>query len=187
LNVASAALEVSAGDYFELMFFEESDTSIDFLARDTRFGIEEVNAATFSGALVGLSSDLTGVNYVTPTAVPWDTEVYDHGNWYSGANPTRMTVPSGVSYVRATARVDAALINSNDSASLVIRKNGSEDYNGVAGQKAFASTTDKQASVATGIIPCAPGDYFETYFSVTSDTSITIPALNLFFAVEKVA
>ena len=36
----------------------------------------------------------------TDTSIPWDATVYDTDNFWSAGNPTRFTIPSGVSKVR---------------------------------------------------------------------------------------
>lgn len=47
----------------------------------------------YAGARASLASALTGVNYTTATAVPWNQEDFDSNNFYTGASPTIFTIP----------------------------------------------------------------------------------------------
>jgi hypothetical protein len=51
----------------------------------------------FSGAKVRLTSN-ESIGNITGTQIPWDSEVYDDGAYWSGANPTRLTVPTTGKY-----------------------------------------------------------------------------------------
>lgn len=124
-----------------------------------------------NGCRATLSTDLTGVNYTTPTAVPWDAESFDVGGWHDTVtNNTRLTVPSGVNYVIITGAVSAQAIVSGDSTQINIYKNGSVYLSG-EGQDL---TTAHGEIAMLGPVAVSPGDYFECYFAVDKDTSITI-------------
>ena len=61
------------------------------------------------GALAKKSADLTAQNLTTATAVAWPAEAYDTDSIHDlVTNNSRLTVPSGVSYVRLTANLRLA-------------------------------------------------------------------------------
>jgi hypothetical protein len=81
-------------------------------------------------------------------------EVYDPGGWHDNAvNPSRLTVPSGVSLVRAIACCDW-----NFAQLTGIYKNGSL-YAG--GPRFQTSAADQKTSLASGITAVSAGDYLE--------------------------
>ncbi len=119
------------------------------------------NGDTFRGALVRLTADESIANNTT-TAIPWDATVEDVGGFWSGATPSRPTVPSGVARVRLTANIDW---DSNTSGKRIawIDKNGSP-YAGrpLAEQQAVSSSgSNTRQNIGAGPLAVAPGDYFE--------------------------
>jgi hypothetical protein len=112
-------------------------------------------------ALVNLTADESVAN-TTTTAIPWDAAVEDIGGFWSGANPTRLTVPAGVSRVRLIANIDW---DSNTAGKRIswIDKNGAP-YVGrplIEQQAVSASSSNTRQNASTGPIAVTPGDYFE--------------------------
>lgn len=143
--------------------------------------------AGFMGALVKKAADLTGQNLTASPVVTWDTEVYDTGDWHEGVtNPSRLTVPAGVTMVQATACIKLASVSADQWVSAVIRKNGAA-FVGGAQHIAEAGVTTPSICLQTGIVEVVEGDYFELGIQVESDTTADITAANSWLAIEKVA
>lgn len=144
----------------------------------------------YNGVALYKSADLTGQNFTgAAVAVSWDAEAYDTDGWHSpSVNPTRATVPPGVSIVNAVASLRLANINTGNFVNIAILKNGSADYVGVPQMSSEVSATGNFNFSCTGIgIPCAPGDYFETFVLVETDTSVDIVAARSYFILQAAA
>ncbi len=142
----------------------------------------------FTGAMVKKSVDQTGADFTAATAIAWDSEVYDVSAWHDNAvNNTRLTVPSGVTYVVVSCNMTFANVAANQWMQLAIRKNGSSTFDGAAAQHTYndASTVPK-LSVTTGPIAVVATDYFEAVLDVESDTSIDITAARSNFSIYAV-
>jgi hypothetical protein len=117
--------------------------------------------STFSGCSVALSgnfSTATGVNEI----LPWDTETYDEGSWHDNVtNNTRLTVPSGVSYVVITVQI-AWQFNNTGLRTLSMVLNGTTPVQGRGETVLDATNSGSQfQTIVTGPIAVTPGDYFE--------------------------
>ena len=105
----------------------------------------------------------------TPTAVSWDSVLFDDNSFWSNASPTRLTVPAGVNRVRLSAGIRWAA-NSTGERKIQIRFNpaGTYEANGIWASDDRPSDDTGDATVVTPIIPVAAGDYFEVI--VTQDS-----------------
>lgn len=186
--LASAPIEVSSGQYFEMLYQSESDTSSDLLAGSTYFGMEVINAAAFSGALVTKASDETTADYTGGAVVSWDTETYDIGGWHeSVTNPSRLTVPAGVSRVRLYGQINTSSIATANMVLVAFLKNGGTTWEGRISQRTeFSATVVLRDNAASPVLEVTPGDYFELRYLVETDTSVTIES-HSWFAIEKVS
>ena len=139
-------------------------------------------APTFSGALV----TNTGAQTVNSTisALTWDTEAYDVGGWHdTGTNPERLTVPSGVAYVRICMNmVDTASITGQWNATLY--KNGSATFNGACTNEIDTAGGDG-VSITSPVIPVVATDYFE-FFAFATTSRTTDADVRTSFSIEKV-
>jgi len=120
----------------------------------------------FSGALLELPADLTLTAGVL-TTLDWQAGSYDTDSFYNAANPSRLTVPSGVSFVilRAQVRWDSASSNMRQA---LIFKNGVATYHGYAYDIRITDDADL-CHLTTPVLPVSSGDYFEVLTQV--DTS----------------
>lgn len=128
-----------------------------------------VAAASFSGALVTNSGTQT-VNSST-SALTWNTEDYDDGGWHdNGVNPSRLTVPSGVTKVRLTGGMkDTSSVTGQFN--LLIFKNGVEIYSGGATSEVETAGGDG-VSVTSPVLAVVATDFFELFaFATTSRTT----------------
>ncbi|MEZ0002062.1 hypothetical protein [Sinorhizobium fredii] len=132
------------------------------------------------GCLIGLSADLTTINASSGYFIPFNSESYDTDSIHDNVtNNTRMTVPSGWSWVRVGAKIYVNLISSGNLCSLAIRHFNSL---GVEQSRRGTPVFGSDGGSATGEYGCqgsscpiqvSTGDYFEVRF-VCTDTSITI-------------
>lgn len=103
---------------------------------------------------------------VTWTAIQWDTEAEDAVNAFSAGFNTRVTVPAGMKYARATGYVNW---NSNVSGAGLIaaalRRNGVE-IGSTGGSSLVTSRgglTQSPVNFATEWFPVTAGDYYELF------------------------
>lgn len=134
----------------------------------------------WKGARVELTAD-EAILATTDTAIPWDQTNREVGTWWSASNPTRLTVPSGVTRVR----VGGNVLGSTAAGDLVVRvlKNGAT-FSGM-GQSDTDTPAGENLNVFSDVIDVSPGDYFE--LSVYSDNARNITAGdNSWFSIEAV-
>ena len=139
-------------------------------------------APAFEGALV----TNTGSQTVNSTTSPltWDNESYDVGGWHdNGVNPTRLTVPAGVAFVRLT-------MNCRDTSSVSGQLNATLTKNGAGGSFDGAVTNEIETAggdavnATSGALAVVEGDYFE--MEIFATTSRTTDAATTNFSIEKV-
>jgi hypothetical protein len=121
-------------------------------------GGNEAIALSF-GALVKLTGSnitLTGV-----VSLPWNSEVYDRFGWHSTTiNNTRVTTPSGITLIRATANV-LCVTDPGENGILEHRLSGSSFLGqGKCGTKSLVGNDG--INIVGAIIPVSSGQYIET-------------------------
>ena len=170
-NMVSAPLAATAGDYFEVKIFH--DFAGNFLATNgTWFQIEEL-PSDLKYAIVRRSTDQAVTANVT-TAVQWDTEFVDTGGWFDIGNPTRLTVPSGVNYVK----LHGNILHEVNLCELTFTKNGSSF---IGKGESFTY----RPSAHSAIIQVEPGDYFEMTVKSATGFNVSSDARN-WFSIEEV-
>lgn len=181
-------------------------TKGDLLTYDTADAVLAVGADTY--VLTADSAEATGLKWVAPAAAPafsgcllshsttqsitstiaaltWNTEDYDVGGWHdTGSNPTRITVPSGVSYVRFSCNIfDADSVTGQFG--MYLYKNGSNSFAGACAAETDTSGGDS-VSMVSPVVPVTTGDYFELWaFATSSRTTDADKRTN--FSIEKVS
>lgn len=177
----TAVTTLADGDLFEL------ETAGGNSRKITKANLKAALGGTFRGALVKKSTNQTTANYSAGVAVAWDAEAYDTDTIHDNStNNTRLTVPSGVSYVRLKAQANLDLVTAGSDTYYQITKNGSATYDGFTqvnlDLQSIAQTT---APIASPVLAVTAGDYFE--FKVfCADTSVTVLANGSWFAMEIV-
>lgn len=150
----------------------------------TAIGSSKVTPAmlSFKGARVTKAADQTAADYTSLTPVAFDSEVFDVGGWHDNVtNNTRLTVPSGVSYIELSGGVMTDLGIADTVRSIFVLKNGGAGIRPIQFQEGGATTW--VGSFSSGPIAVTAGDYFELNFLVESDTSQTVVKDYTFFAV----
>lgn len=148
------------------------------------------------GCVVALASDAGSADYtatgtINGTAIAFgsSTETFDTDAIHdTSSNPSRMTVPSGVSKIRMQGQaVHTATGTSANAIGLQIGKNGSASYAGSPRMIAETTTASGSIQIISPVLVVTPGDYFELFFYSESDTSVVLIANQTWFAMEIVA
>ena len=131
------------------------------------------------GALV-YPSGAQSIPNTTVTAITWSTAAYNfYGIWEGVNNPTFLTVPANVGYVRITGNIEFAPTSTDSSPFLVsINKNGVTTFEGRPKVTLQAGVTSEiyAFNVCTPILAVAVGDYFEMVVSQTTGGSLNTGA-----------
>jgi hypothetical protein len=114
----------------------------------------------FRGALSRRSTNLNISATSTYFAIPWQSAVYDTDGFWSAGQPTRLTVPAGVTKVRMVANIEW---QTSPLAQLVeVRMNGGPAVGGgsfiVRGDSGY---TNQMRNIASAVLPVVSGDWFE--------------------------
>lgn len=145
----------------------------------------------FRGALVALTANAASANYTgAGQAVSFGsgTEIYDTDSIHDETtNPSRLTVPSGVTKVRLSGQIAITGGTSGNALLPFLSKNGTGGgFAGRPGQWTATSTSSGTVQFNSPALPVAAGDYFELIMADQSDTSIVLTANDTWFAMEIV-
>lgn len=127
------------------------------------------------GSLVYRTSNQSISNGVA-TMVQWQAEEYDNGNWWTSG--TRLTVPSGISYVRVAANIVWAGSAGGSYRSVQIKKNGAAVRGGARALQGPASTAGVTLNLVTAPLAVSPGDYFEIEVQQDSGAALNVTSGN---------
>jgi hypothetical protein len=151
----------------------------------TSAGVGPVSAG-FGAVLVKKAADQTGADYAAATAVTWDTETFDVTGWHdTGSNTSRLTVPSGVSYVRLSASVNLSGVTTLSRVYAYFTKNGGAQGSvpGLPTTMQYSSATTPNLNLVSAPLAVSPCDYFECVLLGTA--SLTVED-HSWFAMERV-
>lgn len=141
------------------------DNHIDATAAD------DVHGLKFRGALLRLTAD-ESIPSGTRTVINWDSPIYDTSNFWSAGNPSRLTVPIGVSKVRLTTFI-CWQSNNNGERSVNIYKNEDPAWFGRAADRRAASG-NSETNISTAVVDVAAGDYFEVRVLQNSGVALNV-------------
>lgn len=125
----------------------------------------------FRGALVELTTNVAIPTL--PYLISWNSEVYDTDNIHDNSvNPTRLTVPSGVTKVKILA--NALLSTHTGGLHLSLRKNGAI-FSGMPAVQFDDGTgfSGNSIQIVSPVLNVVAGDYFEVRLNSTNN-SLTI-------------
>jgi hypothetical protein len=125
-------------------------------------------AVPFRGALTQKTATQS-VPANTETTITFNNTIYDTDSFWSNANPSRLTVPAGVTRVIVSANV--RITGGSTSAQLQLRMNGG-DVVGVANVNMSTGFTVAQINAVSAPISVTAGDYFEASVFVTAARTI---------------
>jgi hypothetical protein len=159
IDLTSAIVPVSAGDYFTVL----SSTADTIRANPLSYFAIEAIAPTTQRAVVAKSASQS-IGAAAFTAINWDVESADTDGFHSPTtNPSRLTVPAGVSLVRLSMSVQPTKGSSGDQIAIAMTKNGAAVKGGFGKDRDTATCNGVSA-----ILAVSPGDYFETTVLLTS-------------------
>lgn len=159
-NVGSpgAAVALKPGDILELQ--APSGSPADSALSDISLRLFG-DGDSFRGASARLTANESIANNTT-TAIPWDSTVEDVGGFWSALNPTRLTVPTGVTRVRVTGNVNWEPNASGKRIAWVDRNGAPFVGRPVVEQQAVGSAgSNTRQNLTAGPIAVTAGDYFE--------------------------
>lgn len=114
-----------------------------------------------AGCLVRRTSNQTipsGIN----TAITWSTEDFDAAGIWTISDPTRLTVPATITRVRLTAGVEwASRTGGFVRVNPRMNGGGTQPHGLPRDARDYTTSFNVTQNIASGIIVCAPGDYFE--------------------------
>jgi hypothetical protein len=125
-------------------------------------------AVPFRGALTQKTATQS-IAANTETAITFNSTIYDTDSFWSNSNPTRLTVPAGVTRVIVSANV--RITGGSTSAQLQLRLNGG-DVVGVGNVNMSTGLTVAQINAVSAPISVTAGDYFEASVFVTAARTI---------------
>jgi hypothetical protein len=142
---------------------------------------QSISTETFRGALVRKNTDQTGIG-PTFTAITWQTVIYDTDKFYAVSNPTKLTIPAEVTWVRFATCTHH--IGGIADTRILLRKNG-VDFPGQPAVSQTSGLSESSLSFVSPVLRVVPGDYFEIY--ATNSIARTIANdTKTWFAVEVI-
>ena len=139
------------------------------------------SSAAFSGARLGLTSNLTAQDFTAFSTLSWSHEVFDDSGYFDVAAPTRLTIPADVTRVVLHAGVALDALSLGADLTFDISKNSTSTGIGFTGNSLAVGTVGR-ATITTGVIEVVEGDYFDVSIQVVGDTSVTLHQDGTFFS-----
>lgn len=178
VSIASAVVNVSAADYFEA---RGTVAASPFTADERTWGSIEVIDPTLRCALV-YNTGTQALSAGVTTTLTWNAEEYDDAAFHDNStNPSRLTVPSGVSLVKVSACIKGG--NVADQLVLTFLKNGASARG--LGRKDSDTASEENCHAISAVLEVTAGDYFECQAFSTNATSITAD-VEVWFAIEEI-
>ncbi|WP_439596449.1 hypothetical protein [Falsiroseomonas sp.] len=136
------------------------------------------------GALLSLAADAVIPNAVE-TAVPWPAPIYDDVGLWSAAQPTRITIPAGVSRIRVATQVTWNNTATGDRKMRVLRGT-TDEGNGLPAQRLPSAGADDVTilNAVGGIVPVTPGEYLRLMVFHDHGFPLNLRQRNTFLHVE---
>lgn len=130
----------------------------------------------FRGAVLPPVAQLTQNISAFAEITAWGAATLDTDSFYNGTNPGRLTIPAGITKVRAKARMSISLATAGQYlAAKIIHTRGA-----VTTEVAWAindiGATDHSIELDTPVMDVQEGDYFHVEARTEADTSVTINA-----------
>ena len=114
----------------------------------------------FRGALLRRTTNFSISTTGTYVAIPWESASYDSDAFWDAGQPTRLTVPGGVTKVRLLGNLEWQTSPTNQL--VEIRKNGSTVLGGGAViMRGDSGYSNQMRNLTSAVIPVSTGDWFE--------------------------
>jgi hypothetical protein len=142
-----------------------------------------IEFAAFRGAMVKLTAD-EPITDSTDTVIPWDATEFDAEGFWDAGNPTRLTVPSGVSRVRLLGNVRRQSSATGERQALITKNGAAFQGQPMARHGAAGLAGQNLASPALAV---SAGDVFELSAWHSAGGSLNVEAnVQTRFAIEVV-
>jgi len=129
--------------------------------------------ATFRGALVDFSTAGPVIATATPTVIDWQETGYDTDSIWNIANPSRLTVPAGVSFVQLWASVNWTSSRTG-TVKLRFLLNGGGNFLFGLTQSEYEGITLGGSELVSPPLSVIGGQYFELEVTQTSGAPVQI-------------
>lgn len=144
--------------------------------------------APIRGACAVLSSgrSLTTINTGTNplSYIPFDSVLYDTNSIWSAANPTRLTVPAGVTRLRIVGSGSLNNAVTTDYFNFRVDKNRGGFQGQAINMFAGPANGAPRAPLITPVLTVTPGDYFEVAVFAGSTTSAIVNSNQTWLAMD---
>ena len=114
----------------------------------------------FRGALMRRTANFSVATTGAYVAVPWQSAEYDSDAFWDTGQPTRLTIPAGVTKVRIVGNIEWQ--TSPTSQLVEVRKNGNSVLGGgsfiVRGDSGYSN---QMRNMSSAVLPVSAGDWFE--------------------------
>ena len=169
-SISSPILEVTSGDYFELIVFQNSGSALNVLTSDFTYFAMEIVERTPPRALLKIFTSQQ-ITENTPTVLNWDAASYDPESLFTITQPSVLDIPANAIKARLRAGVRW---ESNASGYRRIRflKNGTPHFDGNAvDTRAAVSGIETEVVIQTPVLDVVQGDEFEVEVAHNSTQS----------------
>ena len=123
-------------------------------------GIANRSLLPFRGALLRRTTNFSVSTTGTYVAIPWQSAAYDSDGFWDVGQPTRLTVPGGVTKVRLVGNLE--WLTSPTNQLVEIRKNGSTVLGGGAViMRGDSGYSNQMRNLTSAVLPVSTGDWFE--------------------------
>jgi hypothetical protein len=197
MNLASPAVELSAGDYIEVVVWQNNAADDPAIVADgTTFVSLEQVPASFKGALVRTNANINFPANNGTTQLDFTHEEYDTDGFWAVGLPRRLVVPSGITHARLIAgcRFSADMeVGANDVNVLQIFFLKDGNSIAIANGATLIDPTDtasylQAAWVATPWMEVTAAEYFEVaLFSNHTGSHQVLSHEETFFAIESLS
>ena len=123
-------------------------------------GIFNRSLLPFRGALLLRSTNFSVATTGVYVAVPWQSAEYDSDAFWAAGQPSRLTIPAGVTKVRIVGNIEWQ--TSPTSQLVEVRKNGNSVLGGgsfiVRGDSGYSN---QMRNLSSAVLPVSAGDWFE--------------------------
>lgn len=179
-------IQLATGDEFESILQLYGDSSVDLIGAQSSFAIYLIGSSPV-GCLLYDASGTTGQNYNFAMVNTWDTALYDSDGFFSGANPSRITIPSSVNgrygIFKSNIRLASVAATQNMAMQIVKNSTGVPGFDGIGTQVTRQSSGDSSGlhwcEVESQPILLSTGDFYEVNLH-SQDTSTDMSQYSTF-------
>ena len=139
------------------------------------------------GATAYFTSDPAAQDFNSAKIMSWDAVENDTDGFWNISNPTRLTVPAGITKVRIHSNLEMNATGL-DGANIFIAiiKNNARAYRGGGTRGGNQGFTNMLGELSTGVVDVVEGDYFELQLQLSGQTSEVLSSGECYFQIEVI-